>query len=57
MFKFKTKIPPFENIELYNVMCGMETIIYSFCSLHSFYKLADSHQEFCFPKLMQTDMY
>lgn len=21
-FKFKTKIPPFENIELYNVMCG-----------------------------------
>jgi len=23
-FKFKTKIPPFENIELYNVMCGEE---------------------------------
>lgn len=29
MFKFKTKIPPFENIELYNVMCGKETIILS----------------------------
>ncbi|XP_046702061.1 ectonucleotide pyrophosphatase/phosphodiesterase family member 2 isoform X2 [Silurus meridionalis] len=23
MFKFKTKIPPFENIELYNVMCDL----------------------------------
>ncbi len=21
-FKFKTKVPAFENIELYNVMCG-----------------------------------
>lgn len=21
-FKYKTKVPPFENIELYNVMCG-----------------------------------
>lgn len=21
-FKFKTKVPSFENIELYNVMCG-----------------------------------
>uniref|UniRef100_A0A8B9HHD0 Ectonucleotide pyrophosphatase/phosphodiesterase 2 n=1 Tax=Astyanax mexicanus TaxID=7994 RepID=A0A8B9HHD0_ASTMX len=23
MFKFKTKIPPFENIELYNIMCDL----------------------------------
>lgn len=21
-FKYRTKVPPFENIELYNVMCG-----------------------------------
>ena len=25
-FKFKTKVPPFENIELYNVMCGKSLI-------------------------------
>lgn len=23
-FKFKTKVPAFENIELYNIMCGKE---------------------------------
>lgn len=25
-FKYKTKVPPFENIELYNVMCGKSLI-------------------------------
>lgn len=25
-FKYKTKVPPFENIELYNVMCGKSHI-------------------------------
>lgn len=34
--KFKTKIPPFENIELYNVMCG-ENIFYSSCRSHCSY--------------------
>lgn len=29
-FKFKTKVPAFENIELYNVMCG-KTFLISFC--------------------------
>lgn len=33
MFKYKTKIPPFENIELYNVMCGTTAVISSSCCL------------------------
>lgn len=25
-FKYRTKVPPFENIELYNVMCGKSLV-------------------------------
>ena len=27
-FRFKTKVPPFENIELYNVMCGKTLLLF-----------------------------
>lgn len=37
-FKFRTKVPAFENIELYNVMCGEERRLLSSVRLqaHSF---------------------
>lgn len=37
-FKFKTKVPAFENIELYNVMCGK---VY-FCIQKAFLRIMSS---------------
>lgn len=35
-FKFKTKVPAFENIELYNVMCGKTYFVFLILIKHEF---------------------
>lgn len=42
-FKFKTKVPAFENIELYNVMCGKASFVSGCVRLCRLTSPADAH--------------